>query len=416
MRWLGIGVLALGTFATGTDSFVIAGILLDVSRTLHVSVTLAGQLVSVFAISYAIAGPLIIAALPPLPAARSLAVTMAVFAAANLLAAAAPGYGVLLAARIIAACCAGCYSPLAASTAVTLAPGAYRGRALAIVLGGTTAATVLGAPIGVLIAHQASWRGAFLFVVVLALLAAVGLTRLLPPVTPPPGVPLRARLGPLRQRSVITLLAVMTLAQSAGFAIYTYLGPLFGQSATGVLIVAFGVAGVAGNWLGGALADRLGGGTVVFTALLVLTADFALLHWSTRWLSAAVAFAAVWGLFGWAFTPALQHSLISRVPGSAPLLLSLNASAIFLGVACGAALGGVVIAHFGASRMWLLAAPLEAVALLLAVVESRRGGTRLFRRQAERERLAADSPVTRQETKAEPSRRHAIDGQRGPIN
>lgn len=367
--WLGIGVLALGTFAAGTDVFLIAGILLDMAPTFHVTVTLAGQLVTVFAITYAIAGPLVIAALPPVPAARPLTVAMAAFAAANLLAATAPTFGVMLAARMLAACCAGCYVPLAMSTAVALAPEAYRGRALAIVISGTSAATVLGAPLGVLIAHEASWRGAFLLVTGLAALAALGLTRL--PATPPPArLPLRARAALLRRPAVLAVLAVTMLSTAAGSSIYTYLGPLFGQSSAGMLIAVFGAAGACGAWLGGVLADRLGGRVVLLSALGLITIDFTLVHWAAHWLGATVAFACVWGLFAWAFTPAQQHGLISRVPGAATALLSLNASAYYLGTACGAALGGLVIARSGIGGLWLLAAALEGTALLLAAAES----------------------------------------------
>jgi len=48
-----VGVLTLATFAVGTDAFVVNGVLPELARSLEASVGEAGQLVTVFAITYA---------------------------------------------------------------------------------------------------------------------------------------------------------------------------------------------------------------------------------------------------------------------------------------------------------------------------------------------------------------------------
>jgi predicted MFS family arabinose efflux permease len=60
-------VLAIGTFAIGTDAFVIGGVLPAVARSLGVSTSSAGLLVTAFAVAYAISGPVLAVGTPRLP-------------------------------------------------------------------------------------------------------------------------------------------------------------------------------------------------------------------------------------------------------------------------------------------------------------------------------------------------------------
>jgi MFS family permease len=110
---LRIAVLALGTFAIGTDGFVIAGILPGVASDTQATVAAIGLLVTAFAIAYAIAAPLLATAVARIERRRVLVTGMAILAAANLAAAIAPGYPALMAARVAAALGAALYSPIA---------------------------------------------------------------------------------------------------------------------------------------------------------------------------------------------------------------------------------------------------------------------------------------------------------------
>ncbi|MDC7337413.1 MFS transporter [Streptomyces lydicus] len=139
-------LLALGTFAVGTDSMVMAGILGLVARDLDVSVPAAGQIVTVFALSYAVLAPVLATAAARWPRRRLLLTALTVFTVANALSAVAPTYPILLATRVLAAAGAALYTPTANAVATTLVPPERRGRALATVLGGMTVATALGVP------------------------------------------------------------------------------------------------------------------------------------------------------------------------------------------------------------------------------------------------------------------------------
>jgi predicted MFS family arabinose efflux permease len=359
--WPSILILGLGAFAIGTDGFVVAGILGGIARDLDVSAAVAGQAVTVFAIGYAVGSPLLTTLTAGVRLLRVLVASMALFGLFNLVAAAASGVWMLDVSRALCACAAGLYLPAAAGAATRMAPLRFRGRALAVVLGGASAGTVVGAPLGILVEQRLSWRGTFVLVAVLAAIAVVGLLVRRPAVGAAEAVPLRARLAPLRAPVLLLAMAVTTLGMMGGYAVYTYLEPLFGPvPAIGsrwlsLLIGAFGLGGVLGTWLGGSLADRWGAQRTLYASLLLLALNFALSPLTATTLAGAVAFCLVWGVTGWAFVPAQQHKLVGLMPTQAALVLSLNASAVYIGIAGGAAVGGLVVATAGATWLWVVA-------------------------------------------------------------
>ena len=164
--------LMLGMFALGTDLFVMAGVLPRIAADLGVDLARAGWLVSAFAIVYGLAAPLLAAATSGLPRRSAALGALAVFALANLLSALSTSFTLLLASRVLAALGAATFSPLASSVAATAVAPEQRGRALALVFGGTSAATVLGSPLGTWMAHAWGWRSTFGAVFALALLGA----------------------------------------------------------------------------------------------------------------------------------------------------------------------------------------------------------------------------------------------------
>lgn len=376
--WLPVVMLALGTFCAGTDNFLIAGILSPISSSLHISVAAAGQFVTAYSLAYAIGAPIVMTVVRVRHPRRMLIAAISLFVAVNVLAAAAPDAAVMAVARILAGCLGGVYGPLAAATAAGSVPANRRGRALAIVLGGTSVAALAGVPIGIWVGHLASWRASFLFVAGLAVIAVIGIALFVRADGTLPAAPLRARVAPLREPQVLLALLVTFAVLGAGFMIYTYLEPLFsvypalGRNAVGPLIAVQGLGALVGLAIGSSLVDRFGGRPVLLGCLGIFTADLALIPLSTRTLATGVLFMFVWGVSAWAFVPAQQHSLIaSGTPGQAPMLLSLNGSAMYLGIALGSALGGVVTSAWGAGRLWMAVTAISAIGLVVALAGRR---------------------------------------------
>ncbi len=154
---------------------MIAAILPSVAHSLDTRVEAAGQLVTVFALTYALSSPILTSLTAAWPRRRLLMLSLFGFTLANLVAAAAPSYGWLAVARVLLALAAGLYVPNANAIASVLAPAAYRGRALAIVNGGITVAVALGVPAGAFVGGHLGWRATFIGVAVLSTGALVAL-------------------------------------------------------------------------------------------------------------------------------------------------------------------------------------------------------------------------------------------------
>ncbi|HEU5440621.1 MAG TPA: MFS transporter [Ktedonobacterales bacterium] len=385
---LRILVLALGTFALGTDGFVIAGILPAVGHDLAIPAAVTGQLITAFALTYAIGAPVLAVLTSDLARKRLLILSLAGFAGANVLAALAPSYGVLMLARMLAACCAALYTPNASAAAVALAPAEARGRALALVTAGLTVATVLGVPLGTWIGTTLSWRATFWLVVVLGVLAAVGVMALFPEIANPPATPLRVRFTLLRQPRILTALSLTVVALAGVFTMYTYIAPLLlgvthlGGAGISVMLLLFGLAGVAGNALGGQGADRWGAFRTLIPAISIVALVLVLLPFAATSALGAALMLLIWGIAGWTFTPVQQYRLLALAPAQPGIILSLNASAIYLGIGLGAALGGLVVHGGSFVLLGLVAALWQVVALGILFVSARQGAALSARPEA----------------------------------
>ncbi|MGW2601947.1 MFS transporter [Streptomyces klenkii] len=370
-------LLALGAFAMGTDTMVMAGILGRISGDLGVSVPAAGQLVTVFALSYALLAPVLAAVTARWPRRRLLLVALTVFTVANALSALAPDYPTLLATRVLAAAGAALYTPGASAAATALAPPERRGRAIATVLGGMTVATALGVPLGTYVG-RADWRLTMWLVTVLGAVALLGLAAFLRELpAPAPSVGLRERMAPLRDRRVLGAVATTFTFFVAFQSVYIYLGTAV-RPATGgdadrlsAVLLATGVASVAGSWLGGRAVDRWGVRKVLLVGSTIAIACFAALPWLGRTMPGTFGYALLVPLAGWSISVAQPHRLASLNPGNAPLLLSLNSSALYLGMAAGGTVGSLAIGLLGERWFPLAASVLGVAALALAAGTTR---------------------------------------------
>ncbi|MFJ1754934.1 MFS transporter [Kitasatospora sp. NPDC088134] len=378
-------VLALGTFAVGTDAFVTAGFLPAVAASLHVSTAAAGQSVSLFAAGYALASPLLAVATARVPRRALLVAALLVLAVANALTALAPTYPALLAARLLAALGAAAFTPGAGAAAAALVPAALRGRALALVIGGLTAATALGVPLGRVAAVGLGWRSALGAVAALAALGALAVAVALPRLPGGPPVPLRVRLAALRRPGVSRVLPLTLLGMAACYVPYAYSVPVLAAVGVGggagavAALVVYGLGAVAGNALAGRWTDLVGPVRVLAAGYGVMAAVFAVLAVLAALAAPAgrtvpsgltavapatmVAMVAVlgWGASSWCQTPPQQHRLLAAAPEQGPLLVSLNASAIYLGIGAGTVLGGLALPR-GAAAVFALAAVLALAA------------------------------------------------------
>ncbi|HWX48452.1 MAG TPA: MFS transporter [Roseomonas sp.] len=215
-------VLALGTFAVGTDAFVVAAFLPAMAQGLAVTPAAAGQSVTAFALAYALLAPVIATATASLPRRALMIGALVSLGMANLGSAVAPTLGVLIATRIAAAAAAAAYTPNAGAVAAALVRPDLRARALAVVIGGLTIATALGVPLGRVASAALSWRAALGLVGAISFAAALGVLAIMPRVPGNPRVPLGERLALLRRPGVMAVLPLTVLGMAACYMPYAF--------------------------------------------------------------------------------------------------------------------------------------------------------------------------------------------------
>jgi predicted MFS family arabinose efflux permease len=371
---------------------MISPLLPGLAADLSVKIEAAGQLVTVFALAYAISSPVLTALSGNLNRRTVLLASMVAFALSNVLAFLSPNFWALMGARVLLAFSAGLYVPGANALASVIVPPERRGRAIAVVNGGITIAIALGVPLGAIVGHATGWRMTFAGVATLSAFAAAGLLVGLPREIGA-GVAtanLRQRVAVARDPVVLTTLLTTTLWATGAYTVYTYLATflssVLGFSGTHVSAVMFvwGVAAAAGVVSGGTASDRFGPIAVIVPTITLSGIAFAILSISAHSLSHGAAILPVlgaivtWGLAHWAFYPAQQARLIDIAGSSvAPIALSLNASFMYLGFSTGAALGAVVLSHLGVNNLGWIAAGFEAAALLLTLALQNRESSRL---------------------------------------
>lgn len=344
-----LGLLAACLFVVGTNGFVIAGLLPEVAADLGVTPQAVGASISAYAIVVAVLAPVASIALARVPRVAVLAGGILLIGAGTAVAVAAPGYAAFLGGRVLAAVGGAALVPAATAAAPALLPPELRGRALAIAGLGFTLATAVGSPLGTAVASVGGWRSALgvlaLLALVLAAAVAVGVRGL----PEPPVLRLAARMVPLRDpRIVLGLLSVVFVTASFNI-VYIYSSAVT-RSATGgdgrllaVLLLVYGVAGIAGTALAGRLTDRHGaarvaaiafaGEAAVLVALAAFGGSFAL----------DVAVFALWGLSAFAITVPVQHRLVAVDPSAAGVVLAWFSTAMYAGIGAAPIVGGAAL-------------------------------------------------------------------------
>ena len=352
--------LALGTFAVGTEGHMIAAILPSIATDLSVSVEAAGQLVTIFALTYALSSALLTTLFGHVDRRKILLWGMALFVMSNLLAAITQSYESLAIARILLAMSAGLYVPNANALGSALVPPARRGRALAIVSGGLGVAVAIGVPLGALVGIGFGWRMPFIGVAVLSSIALIGLIAGLPTdvgkgLSSPS---LGDRIRVIKRPGVGPALLQTVLLGMGAYCAYTYVAPFLSAmggiagSELSIALFVFGVCAFIGIVVSGHVSDRIGSRRVVAFSLALLILDyvamFTLPHLLPPYGAKILAFVlvGVWGFSSWAFFPAQQSRLIGIAGHSVgSIVLSLNASGMYLGFSIGAGIGSAVLAR-----------------------------------------------------------------------
>ncbi|MFI7003254.1 Cmx/CmrA family chloramphenicol efflux MFS transporter [Nocardia sp. NPDC050175] len=356
-------ILGLSIFAQGTSEMMLSGLLTELSTDLGVTIPQAGLLISAFALGMLVGAPILAVTTLRLPRRSALLAFLAVFVAAHVVGALTSDYWVLFATRAVGAFVYAGFWSVAATTAIGLVPANARGKAMSIVAGGLTIATVIGLPAGTVIGQHLGWRAAFWAVAIMSALAMIGVLAKIPAGRSETQPDLRKELRSIANPRLWLSYGTTALSIAALMVTFAYLGALLSKT-TGltdswipIVLVVYGVGSFLGIAIGGRTADThpirtlyIGiTGLIITSILLALTAEHP---------APVVALTFLLGAFGFGTNPTLNSRVFNLAPQGPTLAPAFNVASFNVGITVGPWLGGLAIgAGLGyASIAWIGAA------------------------------------------------------------
>lgn len=343
--------LMFGNLVTGCSILAPAGMLIELSSDLGVTVHTAGLLVTFGAIMLCIGSPLTAWLTSRIERRTLLTATLAVLVIGNAASAFAPGYKTLLVIRLIMLAIGALYTPQAAGTAALIVPPEKRGGTIAYVFLGWSLASAVGLPLITFMTSRYGWRSAYDGISVIGALSFLLLLWRLPAGLRGAPVDLKTWADLGRNPVIVVLLAITTLLMSGQFAVFTYMGPLLsklthvGSDAVGLVFALYGVCGFIGIAVVTNIVDSWGPLKASVLSVSMVLAGVAGWALSTGFYPLMACSAAIWGL-GFASSNSMQQvRLVAAAPTLASASVSLNTSFLYVGQAIGSAIGGLLYAH-----------------------------------------------------------------------
>ncbi|MCM1013257.1 MFS transporter [Brevibacterium sp. XM4083] len=380
---LALLALAIGGFGIGLTEFVIMGLLPEVAADFAVTETVAGYLISGYALAVAIGAILITVALTRVNRKTALIGLMVLFIIGNALSALAPTYEMMMIGRIVAALCHGAFFGIGSVVAAGLVAPNRQAAAISMMFAGLTSANVLGVPLGTFLGQAAGWRSTFWAIAIIGIIALIGIVTLIPKdagrATGTGSILGEFRI--FRTPQVWASILLTVLGYGGMFGAFTYMAFTltgvsgFAASTVPWLLVLFGVGLFIGNFLGGRAADRNLGATLL-TLLIGLVVILAVFSQVAGSQPAAIIALFLMGGFGFATVPPLQMRIMNHSGTAQTLGSGANIAAFNVGNAFGAWVGGLTIAAgLGyASPLWAGALVTLAGLVVFVIVGLSRGG------------------------------------------
>ncbi|TMV45415.1 MFS transporter [Paenibacillus mesophilus] len=373
--------LAISAFGIGTTEFVPVGLLASIAGDLNIGITLAGLLISGYAIGVAVGAPILTAVTNRINRKLLLMLLMVVFIIGNTVAALSTSFELLLVARFITAFSHGVFFSIGSTIAVQLVPEEKKASAIALMFTGLTIATVTGVPLGTYIGQAFGWRATFWGVALLGIIAIMAIGMLVPnnlKQSPPAKFSDMLRL--VANRRLLLGFAITALGYGGTFVAFTYLTPILQEviklspSMVGVVLLVYGIAVAIGNEIGGRWANR-NPVRALFRMFLIQTAVLLAMTFMLPFQAAGLIAVFLMGLFAFMNVPGLQLFIVQLAeryfPSAVDVASALNIAAFNVGIAIGAVVGGTVVDSFGLVHTPWVGAVMVAAAVVLTGVSAK---------------------------------------------
>lgn len=352
MNWR-VFILAATTFAVGLVELIVGGILPYIADDLNVTVATAGQLITIFALVYAISAPVLLSLTAKVERKQLYLISLFLFTLGNVMTYFSPTFAIVMMARIITAMSTALVIVLSLTITTKIVEPRHRAKALGLIFVGVSSALVIGVPMGIFITEAFGWRAVFLGIAMLSTVSMILIFMILEKMPVVEVVPLKAQIKSLANWKIASA-HLTTLFMLAGhYMLYAYFTPFlveaFNLSSSWISIcyLVFGLASVSGNAIGGWLSDQIGTGK----SIVIIIATFAIVLFSIPYTIVAfplfLVVTVLWGALSWALTPPLQNYLIQTDPKTSDIQQSLNTAALQIGVSIGSAVGGAMFTVTG---------------------------------------------------------------------
>jgi DHA1 family inner membrane transport protein len=374
---LALLALAISAFGIGTTEFVIVGLLPIVANDFGVSITLAGLLVSGYALGVAFGAPILTAATSRMSRKSLLMWIMIVFILGNTSAALAPTFGILLAGRIVSAFAHGVFFSIGSTIAADLVTEDKRASAIAIMFTGLTVATVTGVPLGTFVGQLFGWRETFWGVAGLGIIGLMATSLLIPgnlKKAAPASIKDQIRL--ITHGRLLLAFAITALGYGGTFVTFTFLAPIleeitgFSSHTVSVLLLVYGIAIAIGNTIGGKAANQ-NPIQALFRMFIVQAVVLLIFTFTAPFKVTAVITLFAMGLLAFMNVPGLQLYVVQLaerfVPSAVDVASAVNIAAFNLGIAIGAFVGGLVVDSMGLIHTPWIGAMMVGGAVLLTL-------------------------------------------------
>lgn len=369
-----IYLLTLISFLVGTSQFVIVGILDKVAASVGVSVTTAGQLITVFALAAAIGTPIVMAATAKMDQRRQLLLALAIILLGIVSTLALPGFGALMASRAILGVGTGVFVVTAYAITAKLASPGHQGEAMSNIAMGFSASLVFGVPIGRVIATVYDWQVIFWGIGLFSLLGFFAVFRTIPATAGEAPLPLGKQFALLKKPKIAVAIGVTFFVFIGYSVVNTYITPFLAsvmpmsEEKMSSILFALGIASLIGSKLSGFLADRIGIARTLVGSMAIQALALLLLSTVSGSVIATIPLLMLWAIAAWTFGPTQSFNLVSLAPEASGIMLGLNSSFVQLGFAAGAGIGGIAVGGSSIMAISWVGAASVAFAASVAVV------------------------------------------------
>ncbi|MDM7882153.1 MFS transporter [Staphylococcus borealis] len=381
MSVMRIATFIISVFIVGMVEMMVAGIMNLMSDDLGVSEAIIGQLVTLYALTFAICGPILVKLTNRFPARSVLLWTLVAFVVGNGIIAIAPNFTILVVGRILSSAAASLIIvKILALTAMLTIPK-NRGKMIGVVYTGFSGANVFGVPIGTMIGDWVGWRFTFVFIIVISLIAGLLMLKYLPTTTElnqanrmynNVSEDNKVTSHIVRPIEIVKFLAITLLILIANSVTFVFINPLILENGhtmgyVSLALLVNGVAGVVGTSMGGVLAGKLTSKRwliIAFTVFIVVMLAINLVLSTTVLLLVALF---IWNIVQWSTNPAIQSGIIEHVEGDTSQVMSWNMSCLNAGIGIGGIIGGLVVSNTNVEAVTFVSAFIGLLGLIIVL-------------------------------------------------